>query len=117
MISPPQENYEALSHRTEITKRENALFIEYAKRKNTELFPQAAVPENATRLRHNLKRRGKLFQFPTNRKLAMANHVLGQIDNAIKQEAFAKRRSTKRLQFSIARSWRTEGRAVGPHHW
>jgi chromosome segregation ATPase len=85
-FTPSQENYDALLHRTEITKRENALFIEYAKRKNKELFPQGAVPENATRLRHNLKRRGKLPQFPTNRKLEMANHVLGQIDNDIKQE-------------------------------
>jgi chromosome segregation ATPase len=85
-FTPSQENYEILVHRLETTKRENALFIEYAKRKNKELFPQGAIPESAARLRHNLKRRGKVPQFPTNRKLEMANHVIGQIENDIKQE-------------------------------
>jgi hypothetical protein len=93
-FTPSQENYDALVGRTEITKRENTLFIEYAKRKNKELFPQGAVPENATRSRHNLKRRGKIPQFPTNRKLEMVNHVIGQIENDVKQE---ERRSSNQI--------------------
>jgi chromosome segregation ATPase len=85
-FTPSIENLEAILHRNEIMKRENALFIEYAKRKNKELFPQGAVMESNARMRRNVKRRGKAPQFPTNRKLEMANHVIGQIENDIKQE-------------------------------
>jgi chromosome segregation ATPase len=85
-FTPTQENYESILHRNEIMRRENALFLEYAKRKNKELFPQGATLDNVGRVRHHLKRRGKLPQFPTNRKLEMANHVIGQIENDIKQE-------------------------------
>jgi chromosome segregation ATPase len=85
-FTPTAENYEALLRRNETMRRENALFLEYAKRKNKDLFPQGTVFENAARIRHNLKRRGKIPQFPTNRKLEMAMHVIGQIENDIKQE-------------------------------
>jgi chromosome segregation ATPase len=67
-------------------RRENALFLEYAKRKNKDLFPQGTMLENAGRIRQHIKRRGKIPQFPTNRKLEMAVHVIGQIENDIKQE-------------------------------
>jgi chromosome segregation ATPase len=85
-FSPTQENYEALLRRNEIQRRENALFVEYAKRKNKDLFPQGQILENVTRIGRHLKRRGKVPQFPTNRKLEMANHVIAQIESDIKQE-------------------------------
>jgi chromosome segregation ATPase len=85
-FSPTQENYEVLVRRNEIQTRENSLFIEYAKRKNKDLFPQGQVSDNATRIGRHLKRRGKLPQFPTNRKLEMANHVIAQIESDIRQE-------------------------------
>jgi hypothetical protein len=85
-FSPTQENYENILHRNEVMRRENALFVEYARRKNKELFPQGAVVDTTQRMRRNLKRRGKIPQFPTNRKLEMANHVIGQIENDIKVE-------------------------------
>jgi chromosome segregation ATPase len=84
-FTPTIENLEAIQRRNEIMKRENALFMEYAKRKNKDLFPQGAVIEANPR-RRPVKRRGKAPQFPTNRKLEMANHVIGQIENDIKQE-------------------------------
>jgi chromosome segregation ATPase len=93
-FTPTQDNYEGILRRNETLRRENALFCEYAKRKNKDLFPQGAVLENAGRIRHNLKRRGKIPQFPTNRKLEMANHVIGQIENDIKQE---ERRSANQI--------------------
>ena len=88
------ENYELIVSQNEQMKRENALFIEYARRKNKELFPQGAVMESSTRMRRNLKRRGKMPQFPTNRKLEMANHVISQIEADIKTE---ERRSTNQI--------------------
>jgi chromosome segregation ATPase len=93
-FTPTVENLEALVQRTVTLKRENALFLEYAKRKNKELFSQGAVSEGAARVRHPLKRRGKLPQFPTNRKSEMANHVIGQIEIDIKQE---ERRGTSEI--------------------
>jgi chromosome segregation ATPase len=93
-FTPTPENCDALVQRALTLKRENALFLEYAKRKNKELFPQGAVSESAARIRHTLKRRTKLPQFPTNRKLEMANHVIGQIEVDIKQE---ERRGTSEM--------------------
>jgi chromosome segregation ATPase len=93
-FTPTPENYDALVQRTLTLRRENALFLEYAKRKNKEPFPQGVVSESAARIRHTLKRRGKLPQFPTNRKLEMANHVISQIEGDIKQE---ERRGTSEI--------------------
>ena len=90
---PTRENLEYITCQNEQMSRENALFLEYARRKNKELFPQGAVMESGARLRR-LKRRGKMPQFPTNRKLEMANHVISQLEADIKTE---ERRSTRQI--------------------
>ncbi|KAH0790888.1 coiled-coil domain-containing protein [Histomonas meleagridis] len=84
-FTPTQENLENLIQRTEVMKRENALFIEYARRNNKELFPPGQPIENTTR-RARIRKRGKILQFPTNRKLEMATQVIEKIENDIKLE-------------------------------
>ena len=88
------ENYDLICHHNETMKRENALFIEYARRKNKELFPPGAAMESGARMRRSLKRRGKMPQFPINRKLEMANNVISQIEQDIKTE---ERRSVNQI--------------------
>lgn len=82
-FTPSQENLENMQRRMEIMKRENALFLEYAKRNGKELFPPGAVMDANPRLR---RKRGKVPQLPTNRKLEMANQVIELIESDIKNE-------------------------------
>lgn len=79
-FTPTQENLENMLRRIEQMKQENALFLEYAKRKNKDL--QGVTEENVTRGR---RKHGKVPQFPTNRKLEMATQVIEQIEADIKQ--------------------------------
>jgi hypothetical protein len=45
-FTPTAENYEAILRRNETMRRENTLFLEYAKRKNKDLFPPRMPPES-----------------------------------------------------------------------
>lgn len=82
-FTPTQENLDNMVRRMEIMKRENALFLEYARRNNKELFPPGATMDVNPRRGH---RRGKVPQLPTNRKLEMANQVIEMIESDIKVE-------------------------------
>ncbi|KAK8887793.1 hypothetical protein M9Y10_038850 [Tritrichomonas musculus] len=85
-FTPTPENLENMLQRIEQMKQENALFLEYAKRKNKDLFPQGAMVDNGPRGRTRFRKHGKVPQFPTNRKLEMATQVIEQIEADIKNE-------------------------------
>ncbi|OHS93876.1 hypothetical protein TRFO_02417 [Tritrichomonas foetus] len=85
-FTPTQENLENMLRRIELMKRENALFLEYAKRKNKDLFPQGTMVDNGPRGRNRFRKHGKIPQFPTNRKLEMATQVIEAIEADIKNE-------------------------------
>ena len=84
-FTPTPENLENILRRSEIMKRENALFIEYARRQNKELFPQGVVMDSSQRM-HNKFRKRKMPSFPTSKKLEMATTVIEQLENDIKSE-------------------------------
>jgi hypothetical protein len=71
-FTPTAENLEAIHGCSEVFCREKALFLESARRNDKELFPQGGAPEACARVGRNLKRRGEMPQFPTNRKFDMA---------------------------------------------
>ncbi|EAY16289.1 hypothetical protein TVAG_423420 [Trichomonas vaginalis G3] len=81
-FTPTQENLDTMKSRIETFRIENALLIEYARLKGTDLLPQGTVIEPNVHAHYKFTKK-RYTPLPIARKLEIAKYVNDQIDKSI----------------------------------